>query len=537
LSSPAGLHQQRQQSEAILSSSAPEFMAAYYAAFHLLDLADGHPETIRPTTVRVLSGLLENRTYLSQRQGLFLFRLAADGLLTIYRQSDRMDGGLAGLAEDRLVRALRQTDGHAHRAAAEALGSLPLGIRGRPLRLPEGRSAPAVDPDALLEPLGPSATAPIWMGRSLVAFDRESGWARVIKLATDGQPVGALAAETLWMDRLRREAFPCPVRFDPPAPETRNGGPLYRLTRLPSGAPPGLHPRRYAIAFTAPPGYFDYAVSDRGGSPDGTAFGRTLCRNAFLLGWLASRGIVHTAPIPLFHNRVQVSRRRDAGQYEWFRAGRLDRWLASCIHPNLGESGLRDFEHLTPVEADGIPLYRLIGTHFLSLLLLVGAHFRLRDPDRVGTAPDGTPVDARDRFRPRRMEKLITGLFRAYHRGFAGEPAAGPLPLDLDGLISRMIDEMGVDRHMTEVVRTADQDEMTEAEFRAFLRDRGMPEARIAGLEKGRSEVVIRTGPHLGDFNRPISLPELIRAVETLSGLTVLGRYRRNPARGRRAAA
>ena len=73
-------------------------------------------------------------------------------------------------------------------------------------------------------------------------------------------------------------------------------------------------------------------------------------RAALLLGWLAGRGIVHEAAIPLFHNRVQRDRREDGGVYDWRLPGRLDRWLASALHPNFGLSGLRDFEHLASLE-------------------------------------------------------------------------------------------------------------------------------------------------------------------------------------------
>ena len=68
-------------------------------------------------------------------------------------------------------------------------------------------------------------------------------------------------------------------------------------------------------------------------------------------------GIVHTAPIPLFHNRAQAWRREDRGIYEWPRGGRLDRWLSSSRHPNIAASGLRDFEHLASIRRPGRQLY------------------------------------------------------------------------------------------------------------------------------------------------------------------------------------
>ncbi len=123
--------------------------------------------------------------------------------------------------------------------------------------------------------------------------------------------------------------------------------------------------------------------------------------NARLLAVLASCGIVHLAPIALFHNRIQSDRRRDQGRYEWFRGGRLD-------------------------------------------------------------------------------------------------------------------------RNMVEVLRVADQKQMSLASFRLFLDRRGYPGR---DWRKGEADIVIHTGPHLGAFNRPISVPDLIEAVGTVSAFCITGRF------------
>jgi hypothetical protein len=104
----------------------------------------------------------------------------------------------------------------------------------------------------------------------------------------------------------------------------------------------------------------------------------------------------------------------------------------------------------------------------------------------------------------------------------------GATPLDAGALAGRMIEEMGVDRHMEEVLRAADQNAMTRAEFENFLRRRGFPASRIETLRQGEGDLTVPTGPHLGGFNQPISLPELITAVETMAAVCIAGRHRRH---------
>lgn len=44
-------------------------------------------------------------------------------------------------------------------------------------------------------------------------------------------------------------------------------------------------------------------------------------------------------------------------------------------------------------------------------------------------------------------------------------------------------------------------------------------------MQKGEQDIVMNTGPHLGDFNGRISIPELIEAIETMSALCMAGRF------------
>jgi hypothetical protein len=116
--------------------------------------------------------------------------------------------------------------------------------------------------------------------------------------------------------------------------------------------------------------------------------------------------------------------------------------------------------------------------------------------------------------------------FLEYYHGFMGEPFEEELPLDFDFLADRMIDEMGVDRHMEEILRIADQEAMSDPEFKGFLIQRGYDRETIARMEKGKREITLLTGPHLGGFNDRISLPELIRFIETMAALCISGIYK-----------
>ena len=88
-----------------------------------------------------------------------------------------------------------------------------------------------------------------------------------------------------------------------------------------------------------------------------------------------------------------------------------------------------------------------------------------------------------------------------------------------------MIDEMGVDRHMEEILRAVDQQQMTDQEFSKFLGERGYSENEIKDFKRGDEDITLYTGPHLGGFNERISLPELTEFVGTISALCIAGRY------------
>jgi hypothetical protein len=519
-------HTLKHQAETALVDPRFDFIAKYHAVADLRRLAQTHPDVLDGQTISAIGRLLLSRAFGSLRQAYILFREAAAVMTDMATVTG--NNGLGSKALASLCHLLLQTDGSAHRGTAEALGSLPVSIVGK--RLSVGRSAPqpTVSWKRLLSINGLTTIgAPRYIGRSLVVDMSGNNQLLVVKLAKKGDAAAGLHKEVRWMERLKQPDFTAGCRFHIPTPLRVERQRVFRLTQTPL-APPGnyqMHPDGLAIAFIA---HRDYFVYPNGHHVDGNAAQEMLGRNAYLLGWLTANGVIHDAPIPLFHNRTQRMRRDDQGRYQWFRSGRLDRWLDSCAFPNFGLSGLRDFEHLKTFGGGGRNLYRHIGSHLLSLLLVAGSHFRCRDKTKMGLNENAAPVDARDLFDRQLLRAMVVDIFEGYFSGFTGASAIPALPADLDRLTDRMIAEMGVDRHMTELLRRVDQNALTDSEFLAFLKERGYQGDQLEGLNRGEMDILIPSGPHLGDFNRQISLPELIECVAAMSAVCIAGRFKAN---------
>ena len=510
-----------------LKTKGQDFTATYLAVRDLQELIRTHPATIRSETIHALDTLLKNSGFWRQTQAFFLYKEAADALTSIILHSDAES--LADEAMSVLRNLLDGVAGDPQRAAASALGSLPLSVRGPKITEEIADDPPRVNWQEILEENDVMhCNTPSLMGRSLVVpVDRENSLL-VLKLASNERSVQQIFREALWMEHLCSGSYSFSVRFDIPVAIRIRGSYLFRLENMPVKMPEAknFHPEGYAIGYIAHKDYFFYPNEHRTEKRlSMEQFKEVILRNAWLLGRLAFLGIVHSAPIPLFHNRVQRDRRTDHGLYEWPRGGRLDRWLDSCYYPNFGVTGIRDFEHLVAFQGLSQTLYRYIGTQIFSLLLVTGSYFRNKDRQRVGLDRQGNPVDARDLFDKQFLKELIRGISLSYYDGFVGTELTGKVPLDLDRLTSRMIDEMGVDRHMEEILRVVDQKEMSDEEFRKFLGERGFSENEIEGFKKGVQDMTVYTGPHLGGFNERISLPELIESVGAISALCIAGRY------------
>ncbi len=509
-----------------------DFSAVYMHVTELRQwLRDGR-RRVGSEMVEILVSVLDEPTHRSQKQVFFLHREAA-GVLAELIGDPGLPVEVRALALSRLKRLAASSVQSVHRAACEALGSLPLDIRG-PLISPNGDGEVSrLGGWELSRALASQGCGPPYrVGRSFVSSGTDSSFVVSIKVWQGPDAHTAAVREWTWMELLNRVKPSIPKRFDIPEPLLAATTPVFQLTSFPDacGNETPLAENR-CILFRAPRDYYRY--------PNGSAVSRLLdesefleviLRNAWLFGKTASMGIVHTAPIPLFHNRTQVDRRNDGGIYQWPRGGRLDRWLESCRHPNFGISGLRDFEHLRSLRTagDGRGFYQDIGTQILSLVLVAGSYFRGKAPQRVGLDSRGKPVDARDLFHRPLLEDLLHGIYREYHRGLVGAPPREPVPLDVSHLAERMIEEMGVDRHMEEIFRVADQERMSQAEFEGFLAERGCSRQEIGRRLKGAEDIALQTGPHLGRFNGPISLPEMLRFVAVTAAGCIADRFMRS---------
>ena len=498
------------------------FSQAYMCVCLLRSMARCDPDSVGPEAVEALAWLLRGDKHVSMAQVRLLYREAALTLTSYYRTLS--DSRLASRAHDILLEVL--FTGHPlARLAVAALGALPVAFE------PSGSSADEVetlihsellDYSELLEAGGLACPASESVferaGRSLI-YRLGDDRLLVIKTDADDEVVTGFALESWWMEQLRNFEFP--VRFDIPQPVRHGGHGVFRLENV-----PGYEGPCWAMAYTTHGDYFRYPNDHREEHRlEAAIFAECMERNAHLLGHLAGQGIVHTAAIPLFHNRVQQFRRSDAGHYEWRRMGRLDRWLESCRYPNLGLSGLRDFEHLERIDAPGRELHTALGNHLLSLVLVAGSWFRAASPERGGFDGAGNPVDTRDLFDEGLFADCLKRMLHAYCHGFSGNGHAKKAGVDYTALAAACIREMGVDTHMEEVLRAQDQEGMSQERFEDFLESRGMEQERIRELEKGAEDISVLTGPHLGGFNREISLPELVEFASTGAALCIAGKY------------
>ncbi len=483
----------------------------------------------------VCEQLMADPGYRRQKQAYFFYRSVAQTLQRVVLQPHAEESPDQRRALQLLNTGMLQPHEALRRAMAEILGSLPLAIDRAPQGLdpiaedaiPE--SPPRCDARWLADRGIQRINGWAWQGRSLRAATH-TGEMLVVKCLRKDENPARLAREAVWMDFLKTAAASYDRKFVIPRSLPHDQGYLVKAPAASRRPPAGtdLHPRRYAIAFTVSPDYFHYPNEARPERRlDACQIGEVLGRNAWLLGRLMAEGIAHTALIPLFHNRAQGHRREDGGRYRWPHAGRLDRWLASCRYPNFGVSGLRDFEHFERVAGRLRFRYEIIGSHLISLVLVAGSYFRQQRPDRVGFDASGHPVDVRDLFDRDLFKAMIRDIFRSYYEGFTDDTWCVHQPVMPDTTVDRMIEEMGVDRHMEEVLRVADQGAMDQATFAAFLEARGIPRDEALQIPKGREDIPLMTGPHLGGFNQAISLPELIAFAATGSARCVMGRFRR----------
>lgn len=492
-----------------LESLHTDFTAAYMIVREINEGIRSDPKAVRPETLEILERILRGREHAGQSKALFLYRECAQGLADIMAAGN----GLADRAYSVLKNIAVGIISDPCLAASEAMGSLPFSLTPPRVDIdPTPLPVPAVFWKDITRVGSIQEQKWSWSGRTLLV--RDNNRILALKCLKPGEPRLSLSLEGFWMDHLQGR-FP-EKTFSVPCPLFSDQGYLVRPTDGPARG-------KIALAYTAPASYFIYPnAPDRLMEPD--EFLETMSRCAGLFGSLAGNGMLHTAPIPLFHNRVQQARRDDLGIYLWQRMGRLDRWLDSCCHPNFGLSGIRDLEHLETRTRSGRQLFRDMGAQILSLILVAGSYFRARNPALRGQMKDGTPVDARHLFDAELLQQAVEGIVRSYYFGFVGKPLKDSLP-GVHGLVQRMIEEMGIDRYMEEIVRIPDQEEMDENAFYGLLASGGMNQSQLMSVRKGEQEITLMTGPHLGAFNGSISLPELPLFVAGTAALCTAARF------------
>lgn len=500
------------RTQALINHGIKDFSGAYMAVKYVAGHMDKHPDTIDVDTVKTLTDVIRSPRFEHQTQSYFLFNEAAGALS---RLAGRVKEPLSKSIILELNDILYTSHGKRLRAVNQALGELPWKPAASDPSVIDTLSVLPVDLNGLLPESAAALKQTRWQGRSLII--KTSGSAcLVLKFATSADNITDLAREAAWFTRLQ---FPrgdmAASGFDTPVPIEHKGHRIFNITSdLPGDTPPFMY-KQICIAFSPCPGYYEYP-NDPGCLHPVSWTRNVFIKNARILGQMTVKGIVHTALIPLFHNRVQQRRRNDQGAYLWEHAGRLDQWLDSCQYPNFARSGPRDFEHIERID-NGAILRHYIGEHLLSFILVIGSFFRNKAPDRRGLTPDSTPEDTRDLFDRAAFESMIADVSENYFKGLCKSGLPHELLQTIPRLTCALIQTMGYDKHMVEVLRIQDQNQMTVERYQQFLNKRGVNTVP----PKGQTDIPLSTGPHLGGFNQGISVPELIEYLFRFSALAM----------------
>ena len=508
----------RIREEHLLINHCRDFSAAYMGIKYIARHTADYPLSTTRQTLDALFSVFETTRFKKAKQAFFLYHEAACTLVDICKT---MENDTTRTIVPDLMSLLMKSSGNRLRALSQALGRL---ADNRPVPdtpfFPNNIKPLDIDLAGLAEnftPPGvtlPVATQWTWKGRSLIARAGTKTLG-VIKFATTQDNIDEIQQEAVWMDWFSKN--PLGSENLVPKPVCIQGRSLFNITdELPEGGP-GTICGACCIVFIPCPGYYEYP------NLKGTAreqIKASFFKSALTLGRLSSQGLFHTALIPLFHNRVQQNRRNDNGRYLWEHAGRLDQWLNSSLFPNFAASGLRDFEHIV-CRTKPLDLEHYTGEYLLSFILVAGSCFRNKAPHRRGTDNTHPHVDTRDLFCPDLFESLLTGVCEHYFKGLTESETFDPTPFNIPALIEKLIKKMGLDEHMQETLRVQDQLAMDDEQFEKFLTDRGVTVIPA----KGKEEIILFTGPHLGEFNQPISIPELIEFLFKFSAFCVASCY------------
>ncbi len=499
------------------------FTTAYLGIQHLESIILNTPDIITKETCLVLLHLIQSRQHETKKQAYFLYKTAALSLISI---SKNQTHPLTGFLIVKLQEILLSSTGNKQRAVSEALGSLPLRIKGPTLKESQHPEILNLSFAHFLDHINIKKTDNLkWVGRTLV-FTTPDKMKCCIKFTKFKADETQLASETMWLLHLNQQASDYHHSFEIPKPIIIDNHCLFKFTDVPDdlSLKTEISNRFIAIAFVTHPTYFDYPNLPKRIGNDPQTIVNIFGRNAKLLGQFASKGIIHTAMIPLFHNRAQQSRRDDQGVYNWEQGGRLDQWLKSSQYPNFAVSGLRDFEHLISI-TDSKQIRHFIGEHVLSLILVAGSYFRNKTPEKFGYDENHQPMDLRHLFDLSLFERIIKKIIQQYYLGMSGVHLKQIDRLLKPGLIKGLIQVMGIDVHMEETLRVQDQENMEDAQFINYLKQRGQTTTQIQHMAKAKQDITILTGPHLGGFNQAISIPILVNFLFCLSSVYVSDCY------------
>ncbi len=511
----------RIRTERQLLGQALDFSGAYMGIQYIADQIETFPETITRQTCSALFCVVKSDRFETQSQVLFLYRKTFEALIAIVLNVP--DQAISQKVIPEIQRIMIGSTGKRNRAASESLSRLPIRLNMPDIPDIPVQAAAAITFDEVLSRFShitggrPDNLTP--KGRSIVCPMAGTPLVGVIKFADSKENIPQLAGESRWMTWLSEHIPSLEIHFLLPEPVLIQQHRLLEIEHTPKNLFKNKTVLPTGIAYIVHEAYFDYP-NDPKALKGPEEIRQIFSQTGGILGRLGRMGIIHTALIPLFHNRVQQDRRQDQGIYLWEHAGRLDQWLESCQYPNFSTSGVRDFEHLTVLE-NSRQLAHAIGEYILSLILVAGSWFRSKAPSLRGLDSQGSPVDASHLFDPDLFAGLIRETARAFHHALTGR--APSLELPVDHLVSRLIEQMGKDEHMAERLRIEDQENMDDAAFSLFLTERGIEDT--GRYIRGKEEILLLTGPHLGGFNQPISVPELIEFLFSFSALCISDRF------------
>ena len=134
----------KKQAEHALVDANFDFIAKYHAITDLRRLLKKTPGILDRQTIFAVTTLLQADQFHRDRQSYFLFREAAKIISDMIVQP--AGNGMRQAALAAMEAMLSQTHGSAHRGVAEALGSLPVTVRGPRMPDMDISSAPSVTP-------------------------------------------------------------------------------------------------------------------------------------------------------------------------------------------------------------------------------------------------------------------------------------------------------------------------------------------------------------------------------------------------------